>query len=103
MIQYFSSYCNYIKLSRGTAVPIYVSPVKPKQLEMHKVDIISNGVLRAHVSRAEACLQIAILHLLQESVTGYIKCGLNLRRGKCILLQSYKKKKLTFMHSLCKL
>ncbi|KAI8886218.1 hypothetical protein K501DRAFT_292927 [Backusella circina FSU 941] len=81
VIQYFSSYCNYIKLSRGTGVPTYVSPVKPIQLELHKVNTISNGVLRAHVVKAEACLQIAILHLLQESVTGYIKCGLNLRRA----------------------
>lgn len=43
----------------------------------------SNGVLRAHVIKAECCLLIAIIQLLQESVMSYIKCGFNLRRGKC--------------------
>lgn len=42
---------------------------------------VSNGVLRAHVIKAECCLLIAVLQLLQESVMGYVKCGLNLRRG----------------------
>lgn len=85
VIQYFASYCNYIKFSRGTGVPTHVTPAKPKSLETHKIHTVPNGVLRAHVAKAEACLQMAILHLLQESVTGYIKCGLNLKRGRtCI-------------------
>lgn len=82
VIQYFASYCNSIKFSRGTGVPTNITPAKPKALEMHKVNTIPNGILRAHVVKAEACLQMAILYLLQESVSGYIKCGLNLRRGK---------------------
>jgi hypothetical protein len=81
VIQYLSSYCHYIKFTSGTGVPTYITPAKPRQLEMHKIDIVSNGVLRAHVAKAEASLQMAILYLLQESVTGYIKCGLNLKRG----------------------
>lgn len=83
VIQYFTSYCNSIKFSRGSGVPTNVSPAKPKALETHKVNTVPNGVLRAHVVKAEACLQVAILYLLQETITGYIKCGLNLRRGKC--------------------
>jgi restriction endonuclease Mrr len=86
--QYFTSYCNYIKSSRGTGVPTHVTPAKPKALEMHKINTVPNGVLRAHVAKAEACLQMAILHLLQESVTGFIKCGLNLRRGIAILMST---------------
>lgn len=78
--QYLSSCRQYIRLSKS--VPTDIKPVKPKQLEMHRVEPISNGILRAHVVKAEACLQIAILYLLQETVTGYVKCGLNLRRGK---------------------
>ncbi|KAI7890009.1 uncharacterized protein EV154DRAFT_445205 [Mucor mucedo] len=94
VIQYFASYCNYIKFSRGTGVPTHVTPAKPKALEMHKVHTVPNGVLRAHVAKAEACLQMAILHLLKESVSGYIKCGLNLKRAYAsysIVWQEYKR------------
>lgn len=87
VIQYFTSYCNSIRFSRGTGIPTNVIPARPKALEMHKVNIIPNGVLRAHVARAEACLQMGILYLLQENVIGYIKCGLNLRRGNWKQLQ----------------
>ncbi|RCH92168.1 Tetratricopeptide repeat protein 39B [Rhizopus stolonifer] len=54
----------------------------------------ANGVLRAHVLKAECCLQIAILQLLQESMIGYVKCGLNLRRAYSsysFVWQEYKK------------
>ncbi|CAO0800987.1 unnamed protein product [Mucor circinelloides] len=92
VIHYLASYCNSIKFSRGSGVPTNVAPAKPKALEMHKVNIIPNGVLRAHVVKAEACLQMAILYLSQESMTGYIKCGLNLRRGSySIVWQEYKR------------
>ncbi|GAA5812562.1 hypothetical protein MFLAVUS_006019 [Mucor flavus] len=94
VIQYFTTYRNYVKLYRGTGVPTHVSPARPKALEMHKIDTVPNGVLRAHVAKAEACLQMAILHLLQENVTGYIKCGLNLKRAYAsysIVWQEYKR------------
>jgi hypothetical protein len=42
---------------------------------------IPNGVLRAHVVKAECCLLMGILQMTQESVVGYLKCGLNIRRG----------------------
>ncbi|RCH91898.1 tetratricopeptide repeat domain 39A [Rhizopus azygosporus] len=90
--QYLSSCRQYIRLSK--AVPTDIKPVKPKQLEMHRVEPISNGILRAHVVKAEACLQIAILYLLQETVTGYVKCGLNLRRAYVsysIVWEEYKR------------
>lgn len=86
VFQYISSYYNSIRISRGTGIPTNVNPVKPKALEMHKVNTIPNGVLRAHVVRAESCLQMAILYLLQENVSGYIKCGLNIKRGNTIFL-----------------
>ncbi|KAG1152941.1 hypothetical protein G6F37_000654 [Rhizopus arrhizus] len=40
-----------------------------------------NGVLRAHVVKAECCLLMGILQMTQESVIGYLKCGLNIRRA----------------------
>lgn len=64
---YFSGYYSYLKRDKS---------------QNHQTNPPPNGVLRAHVVKAECCLLIAVLQLLQESVMGYIKCGLNLRRGK---------------------
>lgn len=44
---------------------------------------LPNGVLRANVVKAESCLLMGMLQMTQESVVGYVKCGLNLRRGRC--------------------
>jgi hypothetical protein len=69
---YFAGYYNYLKNT----------PITPSATPRATADYPPNGVLRAHVLKAECCLQIAILQLLQESVMGYVKCGLNLRRGE---------------------
>ncbi|KAI9253060.1 hypothetical protein EDC94DRAFT_620056 [Helicostylum pulchrum] len=53
-----------------------------------------NGVLRAHVVKAECCLLMGILQMTQESVVGYLKCGLNLRRAYnsySLVWQEYKR------------
>ncbi|KAI8083690.1 hypothetical protein BDF21DRAFT_437923 [Thamnidium elegans] len=71
---YFSGYYNYLK-KKGTDTP------EPASTPRESGDYPPNSVLRAHVLKAECCLQIAILQLLQESVMGYVKCGLNLRRA----------------------
>lgn len=75
---YFSGYYNYLK-KKGD------SPTDTAQEGASTARPTSsyppNSVLRAHVLKAECCLQIAILQLLQESVMGYVKCGLNLRRA----------------------
>lgn len=85
VVQYFTSYYNYIKYSRGsTALPASPTPATRESIKKQKIKFVPNGILRAHVAKAESCLQIAILQLLQETVVGYIKCGLNLRRGKCM-------------------
>ncbi|KAI9307555.1 hypothetical protein BJ944DRAFT_157842 [Cunninghamella echinulata] len=42
---------------------------------------MANGVLRAHVIKAESCLLMGLLQLTQENMTGYLKCGLNLRKA----------------------
>lgn len=80
--QAMSSYYNYIKFTRKSAgLPSSPKPATLKSIQKDGVHFIPNGVLRAHVAKAECCLQIAILQLLQENVMGYIKCGMNLRRG----------------------
>lgn len=42
---------------------------------------IPNGELRAAVIRAEALCLTGLMQLLQENIVGYVKAGLNLRRG----------------------
>jgi hypothetical protein len=74
---YFAGYYNYLKKKDGTEA---ASPSTPKPA----ADYPPNGILRAHVLKAECCLQIAILQLLQESIMGYVKCGLNFRRGMLV-------------------
>ncbi|KAL0094271.1 hypothetical protein F4703DRAFT_1817470 [Phycomyces blakesleeanus] len=94
VVQYFSTYYNYIKYSRGNALPSNMKPASERDIEANKVTFVPNGVLRAHVVKAESCLQIAILQLLQESVVGYIKCGINLRRAYTsysLVWQEYKR------------
>ncbi|GAA5804188.1 hypothetical protein HPULCUR_009675 [Helicostylum pulchrum] len=93
--QAMSSYYNYIKFTRKSAgLPSSPKPATLKSLQKDGVDFVPNGVLRAHVAKAECCLQIAILQLLQENVMGYIKCGMNLRRAYAsysLVWQEYKR------------
>ncbi|OBZ90684.1 Tetratricopeptide repeat protein 39C [Choanephora cucurbitarum] len=94
IFQYVSSCYQNLKSSRASAIPIHATPVKPKLIETHKTHIIPNGTLRAHVIKAEACLQMAILYLFQEKIASYVKCGLNLRRAYTsysIVWQEYKR------------
>lgn len=80
--QYFSSF-----LSNKTGLP-----ADPPAATMPNTNgglapagsFIPNGVLRAHVVKAECCLLMGILQMTQESVVGYLKCGLNIRRGNTI-------------------
>ncbi|KAI8089496.1 uncharacterized protein BX664DRAFT_135254 [Halteromyces radiatus] len=47
----------------------------------HIKTFMPNGILRAHVIKAESCLLMGLLQLTQENMTGYLKCGLNLRKA----------------------
>lgn len=91
--QAMSSYYHYIKFARGSGgLPASPKPATMKSIRNEGVTFIPNGVLRAHVAKAECCLQIAILQLLQENVMGYIKCGLNLRRGNKRVVKGTRQK-----------
>ncbi|GAB5592177.1 hypothetical protein Unana1_07077 [Umbelopsis nana] len=90
---YVSSYYSYIKHTRSRSLP-HATPAKTDEILKQEVKFLPNGVLRAHVIKAECCLQIAILQLAQETVVGYIKCGLNLRRAYTsysLVWQEYKR------------
>ncbi|CAO3632473.1 unnamed protein product [Cunninghamella echinulata] len=99
MVSFVTSYYQYIKYSKGSSsgksgLPSSPKPVTKKSIQEEGVDFFPNGVLRAHVVKAECCLQMAILYLLQENVMSYIKCGLNLRRAYVsysLVWQEYKR------------
>ncbi|KAI8376311.1 uncharacterized protein BYT42DRAFT_382412 [Radiomyces spectabilis] len=95
VVRYFTNYYNSIKFNaRRTGLPASPKPATHTSLEKHKITFIPNGVLRAHVAKAECCLQMAILNLLQENVVGYIKCGLNIKRAYSsysVVWQEYKR------------
>jgi Protein of unknown function (DUF3808) len=56
-------------------------PDTPKVNSDEPKTFLPNGVLRAHVVKAEGSLLISMLHLCQENVSGYLKCGFSIRRG----------------------
>ncbi|KAG2215291.1 hypothetical protein INT46_005908 [Mucor plumbeus] len=78
---YFSGYYNYLKKKDGSSPTDVTATIPTTETTRPSANYPPNSVLRAHVLKAECCLQIAILQLLQESVMGYVKCGLNLRRA----------------------
>lgn len=71
-----SHYISSIITQNRTGLPDTpkVNPDEPKSF-------LPNGVLRAHVVKAEGSLLISMLHLCQENVSGYLKCGFSIRRG----------------------
>jgi hypothetical protein len=92
----FSSFFSSFRTTNRTGLPS--NPPISKVKQIYSVNdgprFISNGVLRANVIKAECCLLMGILQMTQESVVGYLKCGLNLRRAyNCytIVWQEYKR------------
>ncbi|KAG2174235.1 hypothetical protein INT43_004256 [Umbelopsis isabellina] len=84
-----SHYLSSIITSNKTGLPD-----TPKTKPDEPKTFLPNGVLRAHVVKAEGSLLIGMLHLCQENVTGYIKCGLSIRRAYksySLVWQEYKK------------
>lgn len=63
-----------------TRLPTNTRPLNQEELK-NQPEFMPNGALRAHVIKAECGLLMAIVHLTQETVIGYLKTGLNLRRG----------------------
>ncbi|CEP15900.1 hypothetical protein [Parasitella parasitica] len=91
--QYFTSLLS----SNSTGLPANPSAVSMPNSSGGISDpnaFIPNGVLRAHVVKAECCLLMGVLQMTQESVVGYLKCGLNIRRAYNsygIVWQEYKR------------
>ncbi|KAI8877018.1 hypothetical protein K501DRAFT_199138 [Backusella circina FSU 941] len=88
-----SHYFSNMMGSNPTSLPTNTRPLNKDELGSEHT-FMSNGALRAHVIKAECSLLIAMIYLSQETVVGYIKSGLNLRRAyHCYSLvwQEYKR------------
>lgn len=81
----FSQYFSSLVSTNATGLPPSMSsPTRPSHsngLNGNPPKYMPNGVLRAHVIKAECCLLMGLLQITKENVMGYVKCGLNLRRG----------------------
>jgi hypothetical protein len=80
----WSSYLSTIVSSNQTGLPVCPPVAITKNDISYSNDgprFLPNGVLRANVVKAESCLLMGMLQMTQESIVGYVKCGLNLRRG----------------------
>ncbi|KAI8371607.1 uncharacterized protein BYT42DRAFT_616685 [Radiomyces spectabilis] len=88
-----SHYITNLMGNNPTNLPTNTSPLN--QQELNKLNsFLPNGALRAHVIKAECSLLMAIIHLNKETVAGYLKCGLNLRRAYnsySLVWQEYKR------------
>lgn len=84
-----SHYITNLIGSNSTHLPTKTRPLN--KYERQEQTFFPNGSLRAHVIKAECGLLMAIIYLSMETVVGYIKAGLNLRRGKTFgqLLQDH--------------
>ena len=83
--QYFSAMLARNNASGLPSNPAPITRANGAGVPKEAPTFLPNGILRAHVIKAECCLLMSILQLSQESVVSYLKCGLNLRRGKSLL------------------
>ncbi|KAI9257158.1 hypothetical protein BDA99DRAFT_441191 [Phascolomyces articulosus] len=91
--QYFSSFM-VNSSSNELASPVPAPTTITATGATNTTTFLSNGVLRAHVIKAECSLFMALLQLSRENVVDYLKCGLNLRRAHKsynIVWQEYKR------------
>ncbi|KAI8146064.1 hypothetical protein BJV82DRAFT_404445 [Fennellomyces sp. T-0311] len=78
--QYFSAMLTRNNASGLPNNPTPITRANSNGVPREAPTFLPNGILRAHVIKAECCLLMSILQLSQESVVNYLKCGLNLRR-----------------------
>ncbi|KAI7874994.1 hypothetical protein K492DRAFT_221716 [Lichtheimia hyalospora FSU 10163] len=76
-----------------TGLPTNTRPLSQEELK-EQSGFMANGALRAHVIKAECGLLMSLVWLSQETVLGYLKMGLNLRRAYSsysLVWQEYKR------------
>ncbi|CEP17065.1 hypothetical protein [Parasitella parasitica] len=87
-----SHYITNLMGSNSTHLPTNTRALS--KYELQDLQFMSNGALRAHVIKAECGLLMAIIYLSMETVVGYLKAGLNLRRAYSsysLVWQEYKR------------
>ncbi|KAG2226971.1 hypothetical protein INT45_006378 [Circinella minor] len=92
--QYFSTFMVNNSSELASPAPVITTSTTTSAGATNGPIFLSNGVLRAHVIKAECSLFMAILQLSRENVVDYLKCGLNLRRAHksyTIVWQEYKR------------
>jgi hypothetical protein len=97
LVDTVSHYFTNLMGTNPTNLPTNTRPLNRYELREQE-GFIPNGALRAHVIKAECGLLMAIIFLSQETVVGYLKAGLNLRRGKNYIIRSKKKDKIVILH-----
>jgi hypothetical protein len=82
------TYASQVLARTSALTNVYTNVYKTKSSFVTKIfsfysnsQPVSNGELRASVIRTEACILTGLMQLLQENIVGYIKAGLNLRKG----------------------
>ncbi|CAO3690629.1 unnamed protein product [Rhizopus stolonifer] len=65
--------------SNPTHLPTNTRPLK--RYELMEQEFTSNGALRAHIVKAESALMRAVLYLSLDTMVGYLKAGINLRKA----------------------
>ncbi|CAO3614204.1 unnamed protein product [Mucor hiemalis] len=87
-----SHYITNLMGSNSTHLPTNTRPLN--KYELQEQTFMPNGALRAHVIKAECGLLMSIIYLSMETVVGYLKAGLNLRRAYnsySLVWQEYKR------------
>ncbi|KAL9539266.1 hypothetical protein PS6_011278 [Mucor atramentarius] len=87
-----SHYITNLMGSNSTHLPTNTRALS--KYELQDLQFMPNGALRAHVIKAECGLLMAIIYLSMETVVGYLKAGLNLRRAYnsySLVWQEYKR------------
>ncbi|ORZ12337.1 hypothetical protein BCR42DRAFT_331778 [Absidia repens] len=88
-----SHYITNLMGNNPTNLPTNTRPLNHDEMN-NQPTFMSNGALRAHVIKAECGLLMGIIHLTQETVVGYLKMGMNLRRAYSsysLVWQEYKR------------
>ncbi|KAG1220812.1 hypothetical protein G6F35_006442 [Rhizopus arrhizus] len=74
-----SDYFTNLMGTNTTHLPTNTRPFK--RWELMEQEFLSNGALRAHIVRAECALLRAVIYLSLETMVGYLKAGINLRKA----------------------
>ncbi|OZJ04723.1 hypothetical protein BZG36_01780, partial [Bifiguratus adelaidae] len=95
---YINTSYSYLKSPKGP-LPTSPPPMAPSRIRASEAPFLPNGILRAHVVKAECCLLTATLHLAQQSLTGYLRAGVNLKQAfssYSVVWNEYKRMGQTF-------